>query len=52
VTPVITGAMTIPGVREALVSRRVIREGDVVVYVSMHPKLSQDGRNFIHVEKL
>mgnify|MGYP006286465257 FL=1 len=52
VTPVITGAMTIPGVRDTLRARNIVRPGDVVVFVSMHPKLSQDGRNFIHVERI
>lgn len=52
VTPVITGAMTIPGVRDTLRTRGVVRQGDIVVFVSMHPKLSQDGRNFIHVERV
>ena len=31
---------------------KTVRPGDVVVFVSMHPKLSQDGRNFIHVERI
>ena len=52
VTPVITGAMTIPAVRDTLRNRGIVREGDVVVFVSMHPKLGHDGRNFIHVEKI
>lgn len=52
VTPVITGAMTIPGVRDTLRNRGIVRTGDVIVFVSMHPKLSQDGRNFIHVERI
>ena len=52
VTPVITGAMTIPGVRDTLRNRGIVRQGDVIVFVSMHPKLSQDGRNFIHVERI
>ena len=52
VTPVITGAMTIPGVRDTLRNRGIVKPGDVVVFVSMHPKLSQDGRNFIHVERV
>lgn len=52
VTPVITGAMTIPGVRDTLRHRGIVRQGDVVVFVSMHPKLSQDGRNFIHLERI
>lgn len=52
VTPVITGAVTIPGVRDALRARGIVRSGDVVVFVSMHPKLSQDGKNFIHLERV
>jgi pyruvate kinase len=52
VTPVVTDAMTVPGVREALVSRGIVHIGEVVVFVSMHPKLSQDGRNFIHLERI
>lgn len=51
VTPVITGALTIPGVRDTLRNRGIVKAGEVVVFVSMHPKLSQDGRNFIHVER-
>jgi pyruvate kinase len=52
VTPVITGAMTIPGVRDALRNREIVQQGDVIVFVSMHPKLSQDGTNFIHLERV
>jgi pyruvate kinase len=52
VTPVITGAMTIPAVRDTLRNRGIVRDGDVVVFVSMHPKLGHDGRNFIHIEKI
>jgi len=52
VTPVITSALTIPGVRDTLRNRGVVRLGDIVVFVSMHPKLSQDGRNFIHLERI
>ena len=52
VTPVITNALTLSGVRDTLRHRGIVRPGDVVVFVSMHPKLSQDGRNFIHLERL
>jgi pyruvate kinase len=52
VTPLITGAMTIPGVRDALRNRGVVKSGDIVIFVSMHPKLSQDGKNFIHIERI
>ncbi len=52
VTPVITDAMTIPRIRETLIGRGIVHAGDVLVFVSMHPKLSQDGRNFIHLERI
>jgi pyruvate kinase len=52
VTPFVTRAMTIPQVRAALLERGLVAAGDVLVFVSMHPRLSQDGRNFIHVERL
>ena len=52
VTPIITGAMTIPAVRDTLKQRGVVHAGDTLVFVSMHPKLSQDGRNFIHIERV
>ena len=52
VTPVITGAMTIPLVRDTLRNRGIVRPGEIVVFVSMHPKLSQDGKNFIHLERV
>lgn len=52
VTPFITDEITIPKVRDVLRARQMVAPGDVVVFVSMSPRLSDEGRNFIHVEQI
>jgi pyruvate kinase len=52
VTPFVTDEITIPKVRDVLRSRQMVAPGDVVVFVSMHPRLNEEGRNFIHLEQM
>lgn len=52
VTPFVTEEITIPRVRDVLRERQMVKPGDVVVFVSMSPRLSEEGRNFIHVEQV
>lgn len=52
VTPVVTDENTIPRVRDVLRERQMVKPGDVVVFVSMSPRLTEEGRNFIHVEEM
>jgi pyruvate kinase len=52
VTPFVTDEITIPKVRDVLRARQMVAPGDVVVFVSMHPRLTEAGRNFIHLEQM
>jgi pyruvate kinase len=52
VTPFVTEEITIPKVRDVLRERLMVKPGDVVVFVSMSPRLNEEGRNFIHVEQM
>jgi pyruvate kinase len=52
VVPLVTPAPSIADVRGALHMARLVTDGDIVVFVSMHPKLGPDGRNYIHVERV
>ena len=52
VTPFVTDEITIPRVRDVLRERQMVKSGDVVVFVSMSPRLTEEGRNFIHVEQM
>ena len=52
VTPFVTHETTIARVRDVLLERKMVNAGDVVVFVSMSPRLSEQGRNFIHVEQM
>ncbi len=52
VTPFVTEEITIPRVRDVLRERQMVKPGDVVVFVSMSPSLTDEGRNFIHVEQM
>jgi pyruvate kinase len=52
VTPFVTDQITIASVRDVLRERRLVSPGDVIVFVSMSPRLSDEGRNFIHVEQI
>lgn len=52
VTPFVTDQITIPRVRDVLRERQMVKPGDVVVFVSMSPRLTEEGRNFIHVEEM
>ncbi len=52
VTPFVTDEITIPRVRDVLRERKLVQSGDVIVFVSMHPRLTEESRNFIHVEQI
>jgi len=52
VTPFVTDEITIPRVRDVLRDRAMVKPGDVIVFVSMSPRLTEEGRNFIHVEEV
>ena len=52
VTPFVTDRITIASVRDVLRDRKLVSPGDVIVFVSMSPRLSDEGRNFIHVEQI
>lgn len=52
VTPFVTDENTIQRVRDVLRERKMVKSGDIVVFVSMSPRLSEEGRNFIHVEQI
>jgi pyruvate kinase len=52
VTPFVTDQITIASVRDVLRERKLVSPGDVIVFVSMSPRLSDEGRNFIHVEQI
>ena len=52
VTPVVTSESTLPAIRDLLVSRGLAPTGAVVVFVAISAVLSQDGANFVHVERL
>jgi len=52
VTAFVTDEITIPRVRDVLRERQMVKPGDVVVFVSMSPRLTEEGRNFIHLEEM
>ena len=52
VTAFVTAEITISRVRDVLRERQMVAPGDVVVFVAMHPRLTEEGRNFIHVEQI
>jgi pyruvate kinase len=52
VTPVITEQRAIRSVRTTLVERGIVKGGDVIVFVSVHPSLGHENINFAHVERV
>jgi pyruvate kinase len=52
VTPVLTGASDLPAVRDTLLSRRLVAEGDTIVFVAMHASLGREAANFLIVERM
>ena len=52
VTPCVTEEIALDRVRDVLRARKLVGAGDVLVFVSMHPRLNEEGRNFIHVERV
>jgi pyruvate kinase len=52
VTPVLTGASDLPAVRETLLSRSLVAEGDTIVFVAMHATLGREATNFLLVERM
>jgi pyruvate kinase len=52
VTAFVTDESTIPTVRDVLRARQMVAPGDVLVFVSMHPRLTETERNFIHLEHI
>jgi pyruvate kinase len=51
-TPVVVDALTFASVRGALLSRALVPEGAVVVFVSIDPVLGREDSNFTHIERL
>jgi pyruvate kinase len=52
VTPVITEQRAIRSVRTTLAERGIVKGGDVIVFVSVHPSLGHENINFAHVERV
>ena len=52
VTPVLTEASDLPAVRETLLSRSLVPEGDTIVFVAMHATLGREAANFLVVERM
>ena len=52
VTPVLTGASDLPAVRDTLLSRRLVAEGDTIVFVAMHASLGREAANYLIVERM
>ena len=50
VTPVVAPDATSEAVKASLLERRLVPPGSTVVFVSMHPELSNEQSNFVHVE--
>jgi pyruvate kinase len=50
VTPVVTDDATTTAVRRHLLERGLVPAGSAVVFVSMHPTLTSEQSNFVHVE--
>jgi pyruvate kinase len=52
VQPVVVPAPTLTAVREAVLARRLVDPGAVLVFVSVHTVLGREDSNFMHVERL
>lgn len=52
VTPVLTDASSLVAVRETLLSRSLVPEGDTIVFVAMHASLEREADNFLVVERM
>jgi pyruvate kinase len=52
VTPMVTDDATTTAVRGHLLERGLVAAGSPVVFVSMHPTLTSEQSNFVHVEML
>jgi len=52
VEPIVCDPATLPAVRERLLSRAILPEGAIVVYVSMQLAVGREDTNFVHVERL
>jgi pyruvate kinase len=52
VTPVVTDHRAVGLVRRALIERKILSAGDVIVFVSAHATLGHENINFVHVEKV
>jgi pyruvate kinase len=50
VTPVVAEDTTPEAVRALLLAHGLVTSGATVVFVSMHPQLSGEQTNFVHVE--
>ena len=52
VLPVVTEASHLSTVRETLLSRNLVPEGDTIVFVAMHATLGRDAANYLVVERM
>lgn len=52
VTPVLTEASDLAAVRETLLSRALVPEGDTIVFVAMHASLGRVADNYLVVERM
>jgi pyruvate kinase len=52
VSPVLTDHRAIASVRNTLTTRGLAKEGDVLVFVSVHSLLGHENINFVHVERV
>ncbi len=52
IVPVVTAERGLAVVREALVARRLVAPGAVIVLVSAHAALGHEDTNFLHVERV
>jgi pyruvate kinase len=52
VTPMLTEANKLPAVREMLLSRALVPQGETIVFVAMHAALGSEADNYVVVEKM
>jgi pyruvate kinase len=52
VTPILTEAANLPAVRETLLARALVPEGETIVFVAMHAALGREATNFLVVERM
>ena len=52
VTPMLTEANKLPAVREMLLSRALVPQGETIVFAAMHAALGQEADNYVVVERM